>query len=717
MVVRNPIVSLDTPVGQLRSVGQRYFARLHRLGITTVRRLLWHLPSRYEDFTQTVPLSLLKPRERVNVHGQVVTIANRRIFPRRMTVTTAMVQDSSGSARAVWFNQPYLAESLAPGTMVSLAGVVKLDKRGLYLSSPTYEKIGSGMFGRPAPSLTHTSGLVPIYPETEGISSKYLRFLIKPLLDRVMLHDHLPVAVLRRNNLISLNAAIRRVHYPASLDQVADARERLAFDDLLLLQIRALIQRRRMNQLRSIPIPFDQKLIKGFISSLPFELTKDQKVAAWEILKDIQKPYPMNRLMQGDVGSGKTVVAVIAALQVAQAGWQTVFLVPTEVLARQHFHTINTLLRSTGLSVGLMTRSMVCLDDRVISKRTLKGQIAKGTVNIVIGTHAVIQKDVAFMRLALVVIDEQHRFGVQQRAALARQKASGSVSVPHLLSMTATPIPRTLALTVFGDLDISLIREKPKNRQAIITKIVSPSARQAAYRFVRERVRQGRQAFVICPRIQSQPVNGAMPPGRRGTMAGLWAEVKAVKEEHEKLAGQIFPDLRVAMLHGQMKAREKERIMQEFRDGRSDILVATSVVEVGVDVPNAALMIIEGADRFGLAQLHQFRGRVGRDAHQSYCLLFSSGDRSANARLRALAECDSGFELAEKDMKLRGPGEFFGVKQSGIPDVTMAALANLDLIKRARAEARLLLREDPGLERYPLMRDELERVQRFSHFE
>ncbi len=716
MVVRNSVISLDTPVGRLRSVGQRYLARLHRLGVTTVRQLLWHLPSRYEDFTQTAPLSLLKPGERVSVYGKVVTIANRRIFPRRMTVTTAMVQDSSGSARAVWFNQPYLADSLAPGTTVSLAGVVKLDKRGLYLSSPSYEKTG-GALERTAHSLTHTSGLVPIYPETEGVSSKYLRFLIKPILNQVVLRDHLPAAVLKRNDLISLNAAIRRVHYPASLDQVADARERLAFDDLLLLQIRALIQRRRMNRLKSVSIPFDQELIRNFIGSLPFELTRDQKVAAWEILKDVQKPYPMNRLMQGDVGSGKTVVAVIAALQVAKAGWQTVFLVPTEVLARQHFHTISILLQGTGLTVGLMTRSAVCLGDRDVSKRIFKGLIAKGAVNVVIGTHAVIQKDVTFTRLALVVIDEQHRFGVQQRAALAHKKTSGTVSVPHLLSMTATPIPRTLALTIFGDLDISLIREKPKDRRTIITKIVNPSARQAAYGFIRERVRQGRQVFVICPRIQAQPVNGTVPPERRGTMAGIWAEVKAVKEEYEKLSDQVFPDLKIAMLHGQMKANEKERIMQEFRDGRSDILVATSVVEVGVDVPNAVLMVIEGADRFGLAQLHQFRGRVGRGAHQSYCFLFSSGGRVANARLRALAECDDGFELAEKDMKLRGPGEFFGVKQSGIPDVTMAALANLDLIKRARAEARLLLKEDPSLGRYPLMRDELERVQKFSHFE
>lgn len=699
---------LTLPIQRLRSVGPRNLGRLYRLGIKTLKHLLWHFPARYEDYSQEALIDQLEPGEKVHVQGEVVMIKTKRIFPRRLTVTDAVIQDGSGAVKAVWFNQPYLEDALPVGTLVSLAGTVKLDKRGMYLSSPSYEKVVQTEDAVRS-DLRHTKGLVPVYPETEGVTSKYLRFLIKPLLEGLAIEDPLPAPLVRKLGFLNLSSALQKVHYPQASGDVDAARQRLAFDDLLLFQMKALLDRRAMTKIRSVPLPFDQEYIVCLIKSLPFELTKDQKVAAWEILKDLEKPYPMNRLMEGDVGSGKTVVALIAAAQTARHGHQAVFLAPTEVLAVQHYATIRRLTGGMKLSCALLTSASAELDGEKIAKPALKKKIIAGEVSLMVGTHAMIQKDVAFKSLALVVIDEQHRFGIEQRAALL--KAGGASQVPHLLSMTATPIPRTLALTIFGDLDISIIKEKPANRQKIITQVVSPLERTAMYRFIRQQVKEGRQVFVICPKVEaiSEDLKSKSP---------LWADVKAVEEEYEKLSKNTFPDLRVAMLHGRMKPKEKHAVMAEFKDGWHDILVSTSVIEVGVDVPNATVMMIESAERFGLAQLHQFRGRVGRGEHQSYCLLFtSSGDTGNNQRLAALATCDDGFELAEQDMAIRGPGEFFGTKQSGLPDLTMAALADVELIKKARTNARLILKEDPGLARYPLLKERLEQFQNLSHFE
>ncbi|OGM96839.1 MAG: ATP-dependent DNA helicase RecG [Candidatus Yanofskybacteria bacterium RIFCSPHIGHO2_01_FULL_39_44] len=706
-------MQLNLPIDKLRNVGPRNLSRLHKLGIKTIKDLLWHFPVRYEDYTETMSISEIQPGDRVNVQGEVLKISSKRLFPRRLTITNAIVGDSSGAIKVVWFNQPYIENQLTEGNFVSLAGKASLNKHGLYLSSPTYEKGGL--------VLKHTSGLVPVYPETEGVTSKYLRFLIKPLLKNIKVSDLLPSSVLSKYNLPEISKALATIHYPSDLKEAGAAKERFAFEDLLLFQIKALLERRKLNQLKSISVPFDQELIQGFIASLPFELTTDQKVATWEILKDIQKSYPMNRLMEGDVGSGKTVVALIAAYQIAKQGHQVVFMVPTEVLAQQHYKTAALLIKDSGVNMALLIGSEAKFNNESVTKKLLKEKIYSGEVKIIIGTHAVIQKDVVFNKLAMVVIDEQHRFGINQRAALVKN----SELVPHLLSMTATPIPRTLALTIYGDLDISLIKEKPKNRQKIITKVSTPTQKNEAYQFIRDEVKNGRQVFVVCPRIEiSDPKKEIKTGTKQSKMNVLWADVKAVEEEYKKLSQEIFPDLKVAMLHGKLKPKDKNEIMSSFskasedKDKRIDILVSTSVIEVGVDVPNATIMAIESAERFGLAQLHQFRGRVGRGEHQSYCLLFSStGDKSINQRLKALVECDDGFELAEKDMKIRGPGEFFGVKQSGLPDLGMASLANIDLIKKARAEARLLLKEDPSLTNYPLLKDRLESFQKLTHFE
>lgn len=708
-------LQLHSPVTMLRNVGTRGAVRLAKLGITTVRQLLWHLPSRYEDYSQSVPIADVVVGEKQSIRGRVTAISSRAIWPKRMTVTTATITDDSGSIRAVWFNQPYLQDSLPEGVLISMAGKVTLDKRGLHLSNPVYEKVFDEEVVEPT-QLRHTGRLVPVYPETDGMTSKYLRFLIQPLLEYIELADPLPVAIRKKYALMGLADAVRAIHYPATPEAVEPAKMRLAFDDLLLFQLKALYDRRQQNQYRSPQIPLDVAFMKQAVATLPYPLTRDQRVAATEILRDMERAFPMNRLLEGDVGSGKTVVALLAALHVAHVGGQTVLIAPTEVLAQQHYRTLRGLCGD--VSTALLTGSRAFLNEREVKKPMAHRAIATGAASIIIGTHAVLETAVRWHKLVLVVIDEQHRFGITQRAALVKADRHDGV-VPHLLSMTATPIPRTLALTIFGDLDISIIREKPKGRQPIATKVITTADRAEMEQLIRSEVKSGRQVFVICPIIET-----AMPAdatkGAKGTQAKmtvLWAQVKAVQDEAKRLAKEVFPELRVALLYGRMKPKEKEQVMREFKDGWHDILVATSVIEVGVDVPNATIMLIEGADRFGLAQLHQFRGRVGRGAHQSYCFLVPSDDGAARQRLAVLAKTDDGFALAEHDMRFRGPGEFFGIKQSGLPDLTMAALANVELIQQSRVAARALMKTDPELRRTPLLRDQLEAFRKLSHFE
>ncbi len=736
------MIDLATPIEKLAHVGPKNLSRLKKLGIKTVRDLLWHFPARYDDLSAISSIAQVEAGTVVNIKGKVVNISTASLWRRRKTVTNATVEDESGIIHTVWFNQPYIEKSLPEGTMVSLAGKVAMDRKGLYLSNPAYEKI----YGR---ELTHTGRLVPVYPETEGVTSKYLRFLIKPLLTSVgNLPDPLPEELIKKYNLPKLGNALRSVHFPKINKEAELARQRFALEELILFQLRVLRDHRQLQTLRAPVINFDEKLIATFVSRLPFQLTNDQRIAAFEILQDLRRNYPMNRLLNGDVGSGKTVVALIAAYQAVSAGHQAVFMAPTEILAEQHFQTIKSLLSgnpksqvpSLKIGIGLLTGSNAKQWSRLstevgvedprfpegksgpidktmtekIGKKLMLQKIAEGQINIIIGTHAVIQKNVKFKNLGLVVIDEQHRFGVAQRMKLVK----GPALVPHLLSMTATPIPRTLALTIFGDLDISLLKEKPKGRQTIVTKVIAAPERGKAHKFIEEEIQKGRQIFVICPRIELSNSENSGGNGQLSMKKLLWAEVRAVSEEYKKLAENIFPHRRVAMLHGKMKAADKNKIMEDFKNGHHDILVSTSVVEVGVDIPNASIMMIESAERFGLAQLHQFRGRVGRGEYQSYCLLFTDSDTAlANRRLHALEKTDNGFELAEMDLKIRGPGEFTGIKQSGIPDFAMASLADIDLIKKARLEAKLLLKKDPTLKNCPLLLARLAQIQRVVHFE
>jgi ATP-dependent DNA helicase RecG len=699
--------TLDTPINRLPRINERYLKRFHKLGLVTVRDLLYHFPNRYDDFSKIIPIRDLKLNDTATTQGEIVSIENIRTFKRRINITEAIIKDDTGIVKAIWFNQPFLVKNIKEGKKISLSGKYSLGAKGPYLSNPSYEMMTLGKVP------THTAGLVPIYPETIGLGSRFLRYYIKLILPLAnQLKEFLPWDVLRKEKLPPLTAALKNIHFPANFGLADEARRRFAFEELFLLQLFVLKQRKNLQKENAFKVPFDKDLIKKFVDSLPFKLTDDQRKSAWEIFLDLAKSEPMNRLLEGDVGSGKTVVAAMAGLEVAQAGFQVAFMAPTEILAQQHFKEINKLLKEFDVKVGLLTGS-----EKKFSKNT----------NIVIGTHALIQKNVHFKNLALVIVDEQHRFGVEQRATLLHN----SKTMPHLLSMTATPIPRTLALTIYGDLDISLINEMPKGRQKIITKIVPPEQREQAYEFIRREVKKGRQVFVICPRIEPSANKNNLELNENGQFKLdakklLWAEVKAVKEEYEKLATKIFPDLKIAMIHGKMSAKEKQKVMEDFsaqggsasggKDKKTDVLVSTSVIEVGIDVPNATVMMIEGADRFGLAQLHQFRGRVGRGEYQSYCFLFSTSGETTT-RLRAIQKCENGFELAEKDLEIRGPGQFYGVKQSGLPDLAMNSLKDIQLIKSTREQAAELLSKDPELKYHPLLGEKLAQFKQIIHLE
>ncbi len=715
------MITLETPLSAIHGIGQKFLVKLKKMGITSVRDLLWHFPTRYEDFSQIYKIADLIPNQEATIQGVVEEVSGRRAWRRNLYVTEVVIRDDSGSIRAVWFNQPYIKNTLQPGRVANFSGKVS-GKEDIYLSNPTYELV------KEAHETRHTARIVPVYPETKGLTSKGIRYLIKPVLDHLPeLEDPLPRAMLSREHLPDVNHALHDIHFPLELPEALRAKERFAFEDLFFLQLFNVKQKLTLAEQSAPSFPTDLPFIKDLLEHLPFSLTFSQKRSLWEILKDTAHPTPMNRLLQGDVGSGKTVVVAIAALHTAHHGYQTALMAPTEILARQHYETFKKFFGEFEGGVALVTGH----DARVFygnnleaprKKKELLKEVKDGTVKIVVGTHALIQSDITFRSLGFIIVDEQHRFGVEQRAALVKKKEA----IPHFLSMSATPIPRTLSLTLFGDLELSLITELPKDRKPIITKTVVQKERAATYEFVRKQVKTGRQVFVICPRIEPRQADPDAP--ERFSFRELQQlDVKSVTEEHEKLSKKVFPDLRVAMLHGKMPSKggsasggkaTKEKVMEDFMNHKTDILVSTSVVEVGVDIQNATIMIIEGADRFGLAQLYQFRGRVGRGAHQSYCFLFTdSGSETARARLKAIVEAKNGLELAEQDLRQRGPGEFFGNSQTGIPDLAMKALRHPELVKEAREGAVRILKEDPKLKKYPLLAKRLTEFQTQVHRE
>lgn len=708
-----PNLSLETPLEKISGIGLRFLTRFKKLEIETVGDLLWHFPARYEDFSQIYKIAELQPNQQATVQGRVLEIGMRRSWRRRMVIVEALIEDETGAVKAVWFNQPYVRNVLRRGAVANLAGKVILTEDDLYFSNPAYELVRDQL------EVRHTGRLVPIYPETKGLTSKGIRFFVKPILDNIRpIKEFLPKAVLNSVGFPEINSALRQVHFPDNIEAAETAKKRFAFQDLFLMQLISLMEKQKLSSQKAQPIRTDINFLKNRLDKLPFRLTQSQKISLWEILKDLEKEKPMGRLLEGDVGSGKTVVAALAALQVAGRGFQAAFLAPTEVLAIQHFKTVKNLFSDFEGGAALLTSGQNKMYygadlETDLKKSKLVQEIAAGGAKIIIGTHALIQKEVEFNNLVFAVVDEQHRFGVEQRAALAK---SGSGLVPHVLSMSATPIPRTLALSIFGDLDLSIIDELPAGRKEIITKLVAPANRGKAYAFIRGQVKKGRQVFVICPRIEiannhESTANFTNISGIRAQIReNLRLEIKSVKAEYERLSREIFPDLRVAMLHGKMTPKDKDEIMRKFRDKEFDVLVSTSVIEVGVDVPNAAIMMIEGADRFGLASLYQFRGRVGRGEHQSFCFLFTdSSSAVTHKRLRALLEAKNGFELAEKDLAIRGPGEILGREQSGIPDLAMRALRDFELVKLARQEAEKTLKFSPDVKKNPFLKEELKK--------
>ncbi|TSC60520.1 MAG: ATP-dependent DNA helicase RecG [Parcubacteria group bacterium LiPW_15] len=715
------MLTLATPLAQIRGIGPSVLSKLKNLEIFTVGDLLWHFPFRYEDFSKVYNIAELEPGQQATIKGIVENVSVRRAWQRKMYVTEAIISDDTGSIRAVWFNQPYLKNILVTGRHANFAGKVSFsDDQEIYLSHPTFEMIQNEEEGT-----RHTGRLVPIYPETRGVTSKMLRTYIQQiLLGLKRPAEWIPEDILETLSLPEIKSALQGAHFPEHIDDAYLAKRRFAFEDLFLLQIWNLSQKLKLAEQKAPALATDIEWLKSNLTELPFELTQTQKRSLWEIVKDIGEERPMNRLLQGDVGSGKTVIAALSALIAHKNGYVTAFMAPTEVLAKQHFETLKKLFKNVDHAdqpaVALLTGSEAKIFyendlESDTTKSALTQKIKKGEVGIVIGTHALISEKTSASfggkGLGLVIIDEQHRFGVKQRAKLADPKRG---FIPHFLSMSATPIPRTVMLTIFGDLDVSVISELPAGRKKIITEIVPPEKRPSTYKLIREKIKEGRQAFVVCPRID--PSEEEPAAAREKTRKKI--ELKSVKEEYEKLSKTIFPDLKVAMLHGQMKPKEKEQIMKDFHSGKTQILVSTSVIEVGVDVPNAAIMMIEGSDRFGLAQLYQLRGRIGRGEHESFCLLLTdSENEETHARLKAITEAQNGFELAERDLQLRGPGQFMGEEQTGFPDIAMQSLQNVELVKSSREAAAKVLTADRSLATHPLLAEKLDEFIKKIHAE
>jgi ATP-dependent DNA helicase RecG len=688
-----PSTGLDATVTTLPGISTAYASRLQRLGISTVGDLLYHFPHRYDDYSTLKPINRLEYGDETTIVGTIWE-TNTRKTRGGSTIVRSIIADASGTIEAVWFNQPYLARQLRAGRRIVLSGKVDEHLGRLTLQSPVWEPLER--------ELIHTGRLVPIYPLTRGITARWMRRLIKRVVDHwaPLLEDYLPQKARERAKLLDLPAAIQQIHFPPDQQAAEKARRRLSFDEFLFIQLGMLRQRQRWQSQQGIPLPRNQPLLEAFLRSLPYQLTPAQERSLESILADLIRQRPMSRLLQGDVGSGKTVVATAAMLMAVAAGKQAALMAPTEILAEQHYRTIAELLTTAGewgldrpVSVALLTGSL-----RRVERRKVYTSLASGEADIVVGTHALIQQHVTFKDLGFVIVDEQHRFGVVQRTTLR-----GKGGTPHMLVMSATPIPRSLALTVYGDLDISVIDELPPGRRPIQTRWLLPRERERAYSFLRSQIESGHQVFVLYPLIEESDK----------------VEAKAAVEEYQRLKQTVFPDLRLGLLHGRMKGKEKDAVMTRFHEGEVDILVSTSVIEVGIDVPNATVMMIEGADRFGLAQLHQFRGRVGRGAHQSYCLLLSDTASPDNPRtkatwerLKAIEETQDGFVLAEKDLELRGPGDFLGVRQSGLPALRLASLSNVRILEQARAEAQTIFQEDPVLSR-PEHRLLAEHVARF----
>ncbi|MCJ7804439.1 ATP-dependent DNA helicase RecG [Patescibacteria group bacterium] len=665
-------MDLQTKAADLFMVGPTYAKRLEKLNIETVEDLLYHFPFRYEDYSLISPINKVQPEETVTIKGTIIEIKNQYTRHGRK-IQKAQVSDNSGQIEIIWFNQPFLIKILKIGEDYRFSGKIDWFGRQKVMLSPDYESTDSKI---------HTGRLVPVYHETYGITSKWLRSRISWLIKQMKspVADFLPETIRKKHRLEKFNQALKSIHFPKDMPVAEKAKARFAFEELFLLQLE-VCQRKQAWQKEKLAFQFfvDQEKVLEFMRNLPFELTRAQKRASREILSDLGQNNPMNRLLQGDVGSGKTVIAALAIYLAWLNNTQSALMAPTEILAYQHYQTLKQLLASLGLKVFLLTGSL---------------GIKTENFDVLIGTHALIHKRAQFKKLGLVIIDEQQRFGVEQRAKLI-QKANlpQKRMSPHILTMTATPIPRTIALTLYGDLSLSVLDEMPPGRQKIKTWVVSPQKRNSTYKWIRERIKDSdEQAFIICPLIEESET---------------LQSVKAAKVEFENLSKKVFTDLKLGLLHGRMKSQEKNEAMKQFKEGHLDILVATPVVEVGIDIPQATIMLIEGAERFGLSQLHQLRGRVGRGSKESFCLLFTpSISGKSFERIKALEKINIGSQLAELDLKLRGPGEIYGTAQHGFPDLKIASFTDLNLIEKTKQAAGEIL---PKVVQYPLLQAKLKK--------
>jgi len=681
-----------TPITALRGVSTKTAANLARLGVSTIVDFVYLLPRRYLDYTQIRRASEVEIDREQTVIGTVVRV-RVRLFGGRQG-TEAYLRDESGMVRILWFNQPWVARNLPANREIVISGAVHLFHTEKVIESPEWEPVDSAGI--------HTGRLVPVYPLTSGLSARQMRKWMVEALERCApdLAEYLPADIAARQQLMSLHDAVHEAHFPSNLERAAMARQRLTFDELLSLQLGLLLTKRYwQNSQPGIPLTVDRSFLDAYTQKLPYTLTAAQQRVLGEIAHDIARPMAMSRLLQGEVGSGKTVVALAALLVAASNGLQGALMAPTEVLAEQHYSTIGLLLQDSeehlnddttpsathpalkslhdpirtigGVKGRQTTLALLTGSLTAANRRRVHAQLASGDVDIVVGTQALIQREVTFKRLGLAIVDEQHRFGVLQRGGL-RQKGFN----PHVLVMTATPIPRSLALAVYGDLDLSVIDELPRGRQKTVTRVISSSQMDSLYRFLRSQILAGRQAYVICPLISESPK----------------LEARAATEEYRRLREVVFPDLRLGLLHGGLAPRQKDEVMRSFRDASIDILVSTTVVEVGVDVPNATVMIVLGAERFGLSQLHQLRGRVGRGPEKSYCVLVSdTPSPTTRERLRVVAATQDGFALARHDLELRGPGDFLGTQQTGLPELRVATLTDLSMLEAARSEALRLI--------------------------
>lgn len=667
----------DQPVTSIKGVGNEAARKFAVLGLHTVHDIVQYFPRRYDDFSQVTPVKSMRPGA-VTIEATIQQAAGRYVR-RGMHITEAIASDDTASTRLVWFNQPYRAAGIKRGAHYFISGQYELSRQRFAIMNPSMELVSEFP--------VNTARIVPVYRETKGLTSKQIRRAVREVLPVIRaLPDTLPDWMTANHKLLSYAEALETIHFPADANALAVARHRLGFEEVFYLTLASLLNKYEIQHDNALQIPFNEALARKFVAHLPFTLTDAQRKVVWRIYQDMQQSQPMNRLIEGDVGSGKTVVATMAALMAMAEGFQVAFMAPTELLARQHAETIHALLRPLGMhdSVALLVGGITSKE-----KQTALAHIASGKAKLIIGTHALIQEKVDMHSLGLVIVDEQHRFGVEQRKKLMAKAGH----MPHLLSLTATPIPRSLALTLYGELDISVLDAKPAGRQPIKTEICSPNSRAQLYKRIDTELAAGRQMFVVCPLITESDTKAS-----------------SAEKVYEQLRKKDFKHRRVGLLHGKMKPADKQTIMEQFAAGKLDILVSTTVIEVGVDVPNASIMLLEAAERFGLAQIHQLRGRVGRGGHKGYCYLMMSDSSAPPKRLRALAQTNDGFKLAELDLELRGPGAIYGTLQHGALDLRIAKLSDTKLIAAARTAAQAFIDKGEDLQKYPVVQAQVQKL-------